>query len=71
MAFYLNNSRYVEEKKPDGSFEHREIKSFYIDSPADVAALPGRDQVDETSTAFCPSTGQLWVLMSGGWETMQ
>ena len=67
MAFYLNDTRYVKETLPDGTLEHREIKSFYVDTPDDVLTLPGRDQVDETSTALCPATSQLWVLMSNGW----
>jgi hypothetical protein len=70
MAYFLNEKRFVEETLPNGQKEHREIQSFYIDDPADVDSLPGRDTVDETSTAFCPKNGMLWVLMSDGWIPM-
>ena len=70
MAYYLNDKRYVEETLPNGQKEHREITSYYIDDPDDVANLPGRDTVNETSTAFCPATSQLWTLMTNGWILM-
>lgn len=70
MAYFLNEKRYVDETRPDGTLEHREIKKFYLDSAADVSSLPGNDTVDETSTAFVPATGELFVLMSSGWVKM-
>ena len=70
MAFYLNNKRYVDERKPDGTTEHREIMEYYLDSADDVQNLPGRDQIDETSSAFVPETGEIFVLMSNGWVRM-
>jgi len=62
MSFFLNNKRYVEEKKPDGTIEHREIMEYYLDSESDVQDLPGIDQIDETSSAFIPETGEAFVL---------
>jgi hypothetical protein len=70
MAYFLNDKRYVEETRSDGKLEHREIKSYYMDSAADVNSLPGNDLIDETSTAFVPETGELFVLMTNGWIKM-
>ena len=60
MAVYVHSSRY-ERSVSGGIFE------YFIDSPADIAGLPGVDRIRETSTAFCPATGQVWTLMSAGW----
>ena len=70
MAYFLHEKRFLDETLPNGQIEHREIMGFYIDDPADVASLPGRDIVDETSTAFCPKTCQMWTLMTDGWILM-
>jgi hypothetical protein len=73
MAFYLNNKRYVEHKKPDGGIEHREIMEYYMDSPDDVQDLPGRDLIDECSIAVVkadvstPYNGATYTLMTAGW----
>jgi|TergutMp193P3_1026864.scaffolds.fasta_scaffold01110_6 hypothetical protein len=77
MAFYLNNKRYVEEKKPDGTLEHREIMEYYLDGENDVEDLPGRDQIDECSRAVLMGEtpnkygtviqGLTYILMTDGW----
>ena len=65
MAFYVNSRRRVYDEARHGN--EAEVIDYFCDSETDVEKLPKAPQIKKTSSAFVPSTGALFVLMSGGW----
>jgi len=65
MAIYINNRRWVSDpSKPKGIAE---IIDYFVDTPADIAALPGTDRLKESSTALVVGTGDVYALTESGW----
>jgi hypothetical protein len=71
MAIHINNRRFVKHPLyPVGESGVKEVIDYFVDTPADFNNLPGYPEIAYTSTAFCPSTGEVKTLMLNGWEAI-
>lgn len=63
MAIYKNGRKWLE-------CDPRPIMDYYVDSVTDVNNLPDNTRIRETSIAYVPSTGEIYVLMGNEWRLM-
>jgi hypothetical protein len=68
MGVYVNDSKRVSDPLKPAGHGGGWVLSYMVDTPADLANLPGIDKINGSSTALILSTGQVKVLTETGWD---
>ena len=66
MAVFVSDVRQARDPITLG-FTEGICSDYFIDVEADITSLPIQPAIKETSTALCPATGRVAVLMTSGW----